>query len=223
MKKLLLTLIFYLSIVFPAWALTIGSEAYLHAEVPYPHIAVDEKALDSYIKALVSGDSPYGVTDLYAKRKLFQVNNDAKVRIIDLRIGKVQIRFLDGDATGRSGWVIPEWITTEVPKSRRIIPRSTISNQYPAKIPNGYTKQIKYKYRLIENLQDDHYTIYDTNKFEMVGGGSIKIYPPIFMQEWHREAFYDEKKYKQKWVKKMTNEIQETLKLPSECFSIIER
>jgi hypothetical protein len=236
MRKLVFIIIF--SVLFISGkgldvsAFLIGSEAYLHAKAPYPHIAINEAALDAYMKAVASGDIPHGVTELYTKKQLFQVNNDVRVKIIDSKFSKVQVRFLEGDAQGRSGWVVTEWITTDIPESRKpktAEPRSAenpsylsqFSKKYPAKIPSGYTKTIKGKYRVVLNIENNDYYLYDTNKIEFKGDKMV-LAPPVFWQQWHgKDCFMEELCLK--WTRETLKHSPDIMEWPKSYFSIIEQ
>lgn len=219
------SLTFLIASYLPADALPIGSEAYLHATMPHPHIAVDQAALDAYIKVTAARDIPHGITELYRKRQLFQVDNDVRVRIIASTFTRTQIRFLEGDAQGRSGWVVSEWITISIPETKKAkVPELTslsqCSNQYPSRLPAGYTKEMKYKYRVIENL-DEVFFIYDANKIHL-DGGRVVLSPPVFVQEWYNQALFNEK-LSRKWQKKISRKTEETNALAPEYVSIIEK
>jgi hypothetical protein len=183
----------------------IGTQAYIVTPMNYPHIAVDEKALDAYIKAIASNDIPHGVLELYQQRRLFQVENGVKVKILDLGFGKAKVRILEGDKTGYTGWIVSEWVNITPPKKQKEYhPEEDTSlrysTEYPTSMPTGYDKRIKYKYRVVENLGDLIFTIYDTNRYEKLSTGAIKLYPPIFCQEYFSKPLGGD--HVGKWTKK---------------------
>ena len=79
----------------------------------YPHVATDEESLDTYAKVKNSTDiktwKPI-MLELYTKRKLFQVENNVKVKILESKNGRVKIKVLGGKYKGRIGWVISDWV-----------------------------------------------------------------------------------------------------------------
>ncbi|MFA5824041.1 MAG: hypothetical protein WC853_13365 [Thermodesulfovibrionales bacterium] len=79
----------------------------------YPHVATDEESLDTYLKIKDASDfkmwKPIWL-ELYAKRKLFQVENNVKVKIMESRSDRVKVKILGGTHKGQIGWVISDWV-----------------------------------------------------------------------------------------------------------------
>jgi len=88
----------------------IGSTAILFVsesdEVP---VCVDEEAFEELIKASVAKDD-IGIAELLLLGKVFFVPNNTKVLVIDRDFAKRQIRILEGDKFGRTGWVPYEFL-----------------------------------------------------------------------------------------------------------------
>jgi hypothetical protein len=79
----------------------------------YPHVATDEESLDTYLKIKDANDFEMSKPiwlELNAKRKLFQVENNVKVKILESRIDRVKVKILGGTHRGQIGWVISDWV-----------------------------------------------------------------------------------------------------------------
>lgn len=88
----------------------VGSEATIQVpnlEVVY--LAIDEQAFDEWTKACVAEDY-IGMAQLQASGKVFTVPNGTKVLVIDSSFASIEVRILEGDAIGRSGWIPYEWV-----------------------------------------------------------------------------------------------------------------
>jgi len=82
-------------------------------EMNYPHVAKDEETLEIYTQARKSKNINIlqpTVIGLYTKRKMFQVENNVKVKILESKNDRVRIKVLGGKYKGRIGWVISDWI-----------------------------------------------------------------------------------------------------------------
>ncbi len=93
---------------------------------------------------------------------------------------------------------------------------------YPKSIPPGFTKAIKYKYRVVENINNDSFTIYDADRIEILPTGAVMMFPPVFCQEYHDEALFDSS-WTRKWVKRTINVEMETFRLPRAYISILHK
>lgn len=82
-------------------------------DMNYPHVAKDEETLETYTRVRKANDlnilHPV-VRELYTKRKMFQVENNVKVKILQSKNGSVQIKVLGGLRKGQIGWVISDWV-----------------------------------------------------------------------------------------------------------------
>ncbi len=88
----------------------VGSEATIqmpNLEVVY--LPIDEQALDEWTNACVAKDY-IGMAQLEASGRVFTVPNGTKVLVIDSRFATRQVRVLEGDAFGKSGWLPYEWL-----------------------------------------------------------------------------------------------------------------
>jgi len=73
------------------------------------YIAVDKEVFDEWIKACNAKDY-IGVAQMEALGKLFVVSNGTKVLVIDRHTFSREVRILEGNATGKSGWLPYEWL-----------------------------------------------------------------------------------------------------------------
>lgn len=193
---------------FSAHAAMIGETAYIVTSMNYPHVAVDEAGFDAYMKAIVSNDVQYGITELYQKGKLFQVENNVKVTILDKKLlGKVKVRILEGKKKGSSGWVAAEWIKDQPPRPTSSTGLNVdcsmvkITNTFPNSIPKGFNKEQKTKYRVVTVVIDDMITIMDANKIGNPSGCTMKMYAPIYFQEYFfKDGYFGvDKVAKKRW------------------------
>jgi hypothetical protein len=89
---------------------TVGSEATISApNLDTVYLAVDKDAFDLWVKASVSKDY-IGMQELESLGKVFPVPNGTKVLVIDSAFTARQVRVLEGNAYGRSGWLPYEWV-----------------------------------------------------------------------------------------------------------------
>ncbi len=72
-------------------------------------LAVDKKALDDLIQAQIADDK-LGYSQMLGDGKLFIVDNGTKVKVIDIGFGKTEIRILEGEHLGKSGWIAYEFV-----------------------------------------------------------------------------------------------------------------
>lgn len=189
---------FLFSLFFSAHAAMIGQNAYIVTSMNYPHVATDEDGFDAYMKVIASGDVQYGVTELYRKGKLFQVENNAKVTILDKKfLGRVKVRILDGKMKGSSGWVAAEWIKDQIPSQNR-----------GTNIPDGLPTIIKGNYRVIEHstakIMNTMWRVYDVKGWKKDNEGGVRMYPPIY------KYYYDTDSSKGKWEKSVLTKPVET-------------
>lgn len=75
---------------------------------PIP-VAVDERALDELMSALAMRNNER-VEELIQARKLFRVEKNTRVRILEAGSGKLKVRILEGDSVTLDGWVPERWI-----------------------------------------------------------------------------------------------------------------
>jgi hypothetical protein len=75
-------------------------------------VAMDTEALDALNKAAAAKDE-IGYRELFANGRMFAVDENTKVLVIDSGIFKTQIRILEGPYSGKSGWVPFEWVKKE--------------------------------------------------------------------------------------------------------------
>jgi len=85
---------------------SIGSEAKLHIDnIPYIFVAIDKTSGQKMNKSFLANDST-GLAELQLGNRIFKVNNDTKVKILDIAgwDGLYEVRILDGSNAGKSGW-----------------------------------------------------------------------------------------------------------------------
>jgi hypothetical protein len=88
----------------------IGQESKLHvAGLSLIMVAVDTDAYDELLKACVAKDN-YGIGNLILSGRVFNVKNDTRILVLDLGFAKTQVRILEGQKAGMSGWVPYEWV-----------------------------------------------------------------------------------------------------------------
>lgn len=75
-------------------------------------LAVDEKAFDDFIQALVADDK-LGYSQMLGAGKLFIVDNGTAVKVISIGLFKREVRILEGDYLGRSGWIAFEFVVSK--------------------------------------------------------------------------------------------------------------
>jgi hypothetical protein len=89
---------------------SIGEEAILHCEGGADKlimVTIDKDTYDEAWKAQRINDT-HGLLEL--NFKLFLVNNNTKVKVLDMDFGKRRVRILEGDKEGLAGWVPEEWV-----------------------------------------------------------------------------------------------------------------
>ena len=88
----------------------VGSEVRLHVEgltsIP---VAVDEKALDELMNALPAGNTER-MDELIQSGRVFQVDNDTSVRIVEAGFAKIKVRVIEGSLVMFEGWVSERWV-----------------------------------------------------------------------------------------------------------------
>ncbi len=72
-------------------------------------IAVDEKSLKELIKVFAADDEA-GFAELLISGKVFEVNNNTNVLILDVGYGSYKIRILDGERAYETGWTFKEFV-----------------------------------------------------------------------------------------------------------------
>ncbi|OGP81831.1 MAG: hypothetical protein A2V87_10255 [Deltaproteobacteria bacterium RBG_16_58_17] len=228
--KLFKIVVFWSLLMFPlsfsAHAAMIGDTAYIVTSMNYPHVAIDEAGFDAYMKAIASNDIPHGVTELYQKGKLFQVENNVKVTILDKKfLGGVKVRILEGKKKGASGWVAAEWIKDQPASSpargfQLNCSKVKIADTYPVSIPEGFKKEQKTKYRVVD-ITEYSATIMDTNKIGNFSDCEIKMYPPIYFQEYSFQTYSP--KAKKKWSSRTVRDEFDLLVYDGKKLAVIQK
>ena len=72
-------------------------------------VALDEEAWQAMWDAVVAGDD-YGMAELVATGRVLAVESGTRVRVIDTGLFRNKIRVLEGEHTGRGGWVAYEFV-----------------------------------------------------------------------------------------------------------------
>lgn len=76
-------------------------------------LAVDEKAFDDFTQASIADDK-LGYSQMLGAGRLFVVDNGTAVKVIDIKfLGKTEVRVLEGDYFGESGWIASEFIVSK--------------------------------------------------------------------------------------------------------------
>ena len=88
----------------------VGSEGRLSNNgAPKVPISIDEAAAKEWVKAEVANDQ-MGRAGLLMADRVFGVPNNTRVLVIDRTFSRSQVRILEGEFAGRSGWVAYEWV-----------------------------------------------------------------------------------------------------------------
>ncbi|MFA6324883.1 MAG: hypothetical protein WCX46_01505 [Candidatus Paceibacterota bacterium] len=72
-------------------------------------LGVSKEAMDKLVSAAVAGDN-IGTTQLVIAGQAFSVPNCTKVKVIDSSMYARQVRILEGEHFGNSGWLPFEWV-----------------------------------------------------------------------------------------------------------------
>lgn len=89
---------------------SVGSEARLYVEGEGPiMVAVDEGAYDELIDVVIAKDN-IGLMNLMLAGKVFNVQNNTKVLVIDIGRFRTKVRILEGENWGMAGWVPYEFV-----------------------------------------------------------------------------------------------------------------
>lgn len=90
--------------------LGIGETGRLHAtDRGVTVLAVSPEAYDAWIKATTAEDT-FGVSHLIETHQVYSVPHDTRVLVIDRAMYRRQVRILEGERAGASGWVPMEWV-----------------------------------------------------------------------------------------------------------------
>ena len=90
--------------------LSVGDEGRLYIEgLDFVGVATTKEAMDELTKSAVAKDS-IGYAKVYSEGRAFQVESNTKILIIGMKVGSRQVRILEGDYYGQSGWVPYEWV-----------------------------------------------------------------------------------------------------------------
>jgi hypothetical protein len=88
----------------------VGDEGRLHVDnLSTVTVAVDEDAYSELDRVFIAKDE-YGYNRLELKGKIFSVENDIKVLVLENGFAKVRVRFLEGKRKGADGWIPREWL-----------------------------------------------------------------------------------------------------------------
>lgn len=86
---------------------SMGVEAKIHVDnISFVYAAADKDSAKQLNNRLLANDN-VGISELVVGGKVFQVENDIKIKILDVDVwnGLYQVRFLEGKNINRSGWV----------------------------------------------------------------------------------------------------------------------
>ena len=71
-------------------------------------LGATKESQDKITTALVANDE-IGLAQLVITREAFMVDNCTKVKVIDTAVSLRQVRILEGEQVGKSGWLPYEW------------------------------------------------------------------------------------------------------------------
>ncbi len=83
---------------------SVGSDIVLRVNSGDVVVCASKDAYDEFQKLAVAEDY-VGMAQMEAAGRLFRVPNGTKARVIDTAFEKREVRIMDGEHTGRSGWV----------------------------------------------------------------------------------------------------------------------
>jgi hypothetical protein len=88
---------------------TLGSESSLFVNnMDYWYLATNEDNFTQFIKT-ASAEDNIGLAEMMSKNQIFKINNGTKLKIIDSNwTGGIEVRVMDGEQIGKSGWMIKE-------------------------------------------------------------------------------------------------------------------
>lgn len=88
----------------------IGEEGRLYIDGSSPiGVSVDKESLNELISSIIIHDSS-GIQNLILKGKVFIVEEDTRILVIDRGFTSTKVRILEGGNTGMAGWVPSEWV-----------------------------------------------------------------------------------------------------------------
>lgn len=87
-----------------------GEEGRLNNGAANVLVAIDAESLSRLTKLSVANDKE-GMIQLMLTGRVFAVPSDTKVRMLDPGFLKSEVRILEGEQYGRSGFVPAEWVT----------------------------------------------------------------------------------------------------------------
>jgi hypothetical protein len=94
----------------PSRVISVGEEGRIYvASLRTVTVAVDEDAYSELDKVFIAKDE-YGYKRLELRGKIFSVENDTRVLILENSLAKVRVRFLEGKKQGLDGWIPREWL-----------------------------------------------------------------------------------------------------------------
>ncbi len=87
-----------------------SADSYLYAgEAKYIPMARTKEALDKYVKFSIARDN-FGMNFLISSGAVLNVPSKTKVLILDRGFVQTEVRILEGEYTGHSGWLPAEWV-----------------------------------------------------------------------------------------------------------------
>jgi hypothetical protein len=93
-----------------AASMAVGSEVRLRvAGAVNIFVAVDPSALDEMVRALSSKDNAK-VESMVQSGRVITIDNNTRVRILEVNSGRIKARILDGPNTLMDGWVPERWV-----------------------------------------------------------------------------------------------------------------
>jgi hypothetical protein len=94
----------------PSSVKSVGDEGRLYVDnLSTVTVAIDEDAYRELDKVFIAKDQ-YGYNELQRRGKIFSVENNTKVLILENNFAKVKVRFLEGTRRGLAGWIPREWL-----------------------------------------------------------------------------------------------------------------
>jgi hypothetical protein len=94
----------------PSGVKPVGDEGKLYVEgLSTITVAVDEGSFSELTRVLLARDE-YAYKELQLRGKIFRVENDTRVLILENGFTKVRVRFLEGKQKGADGWIPREWL-----------------------------------------------------------------------------------------------------------------
>ena len=87
---------------------SIGDEVYLKWDGDNILVGKTNSDLSKAVDVIMKKDS-FGLNELIFSGRVYFVEDRTKAKILGYKLGQAEVRFLDGKAKGKSGWILSEY------------------------------------------------------------------------------------------------------------------